>query len=570
MDPYNSNTWQLSNYPQSFDDFEIPSNPSDVQDDDQKGGMKRLLEKNTVADEPDGVDHFITTIPPELRHTILESGCFSNLSTMSRVNRYWLSLINQKLSQIFRNYEGFKCLIEELKQRSRPSSNEDQLPAGIIHNYNGLYSKYSCKKINLELSDRREKLCKKEIDFKTVLKLNDLLNKIEFIGFCNDLLNPELVNSAAIALRSKIDSNDKTIIDPESNTNYLALIKDNHLEMDDFERVDAVFNYLTNFINSNTKLLENYTNLDLYTTSRPPEIRLLTNVTTLSIGDTFNELFELINLTKLIVHELHRFSNKTYELTNLKSLYLNSFDYRATIEISKEIGNLIHLKKLTLEHCTLESPLEEIGNLTNLKKLTLTDCNLQSLPEEIGNLSKLKVLNLDRNKLTTLPEKLWSLAALTELIVRNNRLISIPSDISNLTNLQNFSFFNENLVSLPPARVWDSLPNLSLHCEPSDWGFDNFDKGINQKNRNEQKRLNQLIEQGEQYLKEEDMLVEVVGKLRELEHFVIKDRLEDLIEEVPSMEEDVDFENKLMELKNLIITNGHEDLIEELPPDDDF
>ncbi len=118
-------------------------------------------------------------------------------------------------------------------------------------------------------------------------------------------------------------------------------------------------------------------------------------------------------------------------------------------ELPENIGNLINLTELELEHNRLTRLPESLGNLIHLTRLDLEGSSLTSLPNDIGNLSKLSDLNLEENQLTDLPISMGKLTELTDLNLEGNPL-------QDLSSLQGLSADLEVLflgVDLP-QRYW--------------------------------------------------------------------------------------------------------------------
>ena len=62
--------------------------------------------------------------------------------------------------------------------------------------------------------------------------------------------------------------------------------------------------------------------------------------------------------------------------------------------------------RLIIQYAKLTSIPREIGNLVNLMDLYLDHNDLTSLPKEIGNLVNITYLDLHRNVLTSLPKEI--------------------------------------------------------------------------------------------------------------------------------------------------------------------
>lgn len=93
---------------------------------------------------------------------------------------------------------------------------------------------------------------------------------------------------------------------------------------------------------------------------------------------------------------------------------------------------------LHLQEEELESLPEWFGDIDPQHKITslhLNDNSLTKLPESIGNLTHLKFLSLENNQLTELPESIGNLTNLKELDLSDNPITHIPNSITQLRNL---------------------------------------------------------------------------------------------------------------------------------------
>jgi Leucine-rich repeat (LRR) protein len=109
----------------------------------------------------------------------------------------------------------------------------------------------------------------------------------------------------------------------------------------------------------------------------------------------------------------------------------------------------------------------EIGQLTHLRYLSLSHSSLTSLPPEIGQLTHLQELYLYGNPLTSLPPEIGQLTNLQELDLSDNQLASLPPEIGQLTNLQTLYLDGNPMTSLPPelcAKLKDVRIRPSSLC----------------------------------------------------------------------------------------------------------
>lgn len=119
-------------------------------------------------------------------------------------------------------------------------------------------------------------------------------------------------------------------------------------------------------------------------------------------------------------------------------------------ELPPEIGRLVHLESLYLNHNDLQTLPPEIGNLESLQSLSLSRNQLQSLPAEIGNLKQLHELDLSYNQLRGLPATIGGLESLDALNVSNNQLQSLPAEMGDLAALRWLDLSHNALSGLPP------------------------------------------------------------------------------------------------------------------------
>jgi Leucine-rich repeat (LRR) protein len=103
---------------------------------------------------------------------------------------------------------------------------------------------------------------------------------------------------------------------------------------------------------------------------------------------------------------------------------------------------------------------DSIGNLHHLRSLSLCCNELTELPESIGNLIHLTALNLSGNKFTDLPDSICKLINLTALDLCYSQLTELPDSFGDLVNLTELDLTGNKLIALP-----DSFDNL-IHIPP--------------------------------------------------------------------------------------------------------
>ena len=134
-------------------------------------------------------------------------------------------------------------------------------------------------------------------------------------------------------------------------------------------------------------------------------------------------------------------------------------------EIPPEIGQLVNLNELIIQHSTLEGGLpSEIGNLVNLTHLELWNTHLTGpLPSEIGSLVNLETLILMGNDFTgELPSEMGNMTNLTHVELWENQLTGeIPSGIGNCINLEVLGLSGNSLSGPIPEGI-GNLVNLEV------------------------------------------------------------------------------------------------------------
>ena len=206
--------------------------------------------------------------------------------------------------------------------------------------------------------------------------------------------------------------------------------------------------------------------LDVDSFRRPPDLTLLTSLTSLVIHDSQRE-GEALDFRPL-------FS----DLPWLRVLVVRSRN--ALEQVPAEIGCYTRLEALRLSFSEISSLPEPFGQLSSLKWLTLEGCSLSCLPETFSQLQQLNVLRLVSQyqpqelvetvelpgtlnslevgrSLLHQPDSLWSCLSLQELEVANLESASLPEAMGQLTSLTKLT------VSL--CRNLRSLP-ASLHLLP--------------------------------------------------------------------------------------------------------
>ena len=157
------------------------------------------------------------------------------------------------------------------------------------------------------------------------------------------------------------------------------------------------------------------------------------------------------------------------DLVHLKKISLEGNDL--TGSIPSEIENLIHLEILNLRFNELTGPIPPgIVNLVNLKAIDLAVNDLSGpIPPEIGNLINLTRIDWASNELTgPIPREIGNLVNLGHLRIVGNKLSGpIPPEIGNLTNLTTLSMGANNLSGAVPPKIGNLVHLTELYLGPN-------------------------------------------------------------------------------------------------------
>ncbi len=142
-----------------------------------------------------------------------------------------------------------------------------------------------------------------------------------------------------------------------------------------------------------------------------------------------------------------------------------------TGSIPPEIGNLVHLKKISLAGNELTGSIpSEIENLIHLETLNIRFNKLTGpIPPGIVNLVNLKAIDLAVNDLSGhIPLGIGNLINLTHISFFASDLTgSIPSEIGNLVNLQSIDFAGNKLSGSIPSEIGNLVHLIELYLGPN-------------------------------------------------------------------------------------------------------
>ena len=132
--------------------------------------------------------------------------------------------------------------------------------------------------------------------------------------------------------------------------------------------------------------------------------------------------------------------------------------------IPPEIGQAIHITRLSVRRNQLITLPAEIGQLTQLQVLSAADNTLEWLPAEIGQLTQLKQVNLKNNKLIELPIEMLDLDQLELLRLDGNKL-ELPDDIVRKWDrpADILDYYQKYCVPEPEPEVLSVERKLAIH-----------------------------------------------------------------------------------------------------------
>ncbi|XP_044485203.1 receptor-like protein 7 [Mangifera indica] len=133
---------------------------------------------------------------------------------------------------------------------------------------------------------------------------------------------------------------------------------------------------------------------------------------------------------------------------------LDVSDMSMSEQLPNSISNLLYLRELYLDSCTLQGSVPAIlGNLTQLTSLRLSNNKFNGqIPSFLSNLANLQDLFLHKNNFTgQFPKFFSNLTQLQSLDLSSNQLTgSIPSFFSNLVNLHDLYLQNNSFIGQFP------------------------------------------------------------------------------------------------------------------------
>ena len=170
------------------------------------------------------------------------------------------------------------------------------------------------------------------------------------------------------------------------------------------------------------------------------------------------EIGNLVHLKKISLEGNDLTGSIPSEIENLIDLEILNLRFNElTGPIPPGIINLVNLKEIDLAVNDLSGHIPlGIGNLINLTHISFSGSDLTGpIPPEIGNLVNLKSINFSGNKLSdSIPSEIGNLTNLTVLNLQRNQLSgSIPSEIGNLVRLTHLYLGPNQLTGGIPSEI---------------------------------------------------------------------------------------------------------------------
>ncbi|XP_078158079.1 putative disease resistance protein RGA4 [Carex rostrata] len=160
---------------------------------------------------------------------------------------------------------------------------------------------------------------------------------------------------------------------------------------------------------------------------------------------------------------------------SLYSLQNLSLEECSLIVLPRKIGNLISLEELIINGCVkLEVLPESLCQLKTLRKLSICSCDkIKELPNNIGNVVSLEELRIECcSGLRVLPGSLCQLKALRKLCLIECMLLGeLPSDIGSLTDLKTLKIWDTGVSCLPSLSKFVEIQELEvgIECKTIGW-----------------------------------------------------------------------------------------------------
>ncbi len=151
------------------------------------------------------------------------------------------------------------------------------------------------------------------------------------------------------------------------------------------------------------------------------------------------------------------------EPSQVKNLSLNVIGD----SLSPEIGKLVNLEYLYIEHSNIKYLPDSFMNLVRLSDLYINDCGFESIPKQLFGLENLRSLSITKCNIESIPPELGSLQKLYVFSLRANRLIEFTRGRLQTRNLGVLSLESNLLTTFDYTKDdFPSLHYLSLSYNP--------------------------------------------------------------------------------------------------------
>jgi Leucine-rich repeat (LRR) protein len=151
------------------------------------------------------------------------------------------------------------------------------------------------------------------------------------------------------------------------------------------------------------------------------------------------------------------------EPSRVKKLSLNDIGD----SLSPEIGKLVNLESLLIEHSSIKYLPDSFVNLVRLSALYIRDCGFESIPKQLFGLKNLRSLSITMCNIESIPPELASLQNLWVFSLRANRLKEFPRGRVQTRDLSMLSLESNLLTTFDYTKEdFPLLTYLSLSYNP--------------------------------------------------------------------------------------------------------
>ncbi|MCZ7558195.1 MAG: leucine-rich repeat domain-containing protein [Bacteroidia bacterium] len=135
--------------------------------------------------------------------------------------------------------------------------------------------------------------------------------------------------------------------------------------------------------------------------------------------------------------------------------------------LSPEIGKLVNLESLLIEHSSVKYLPDSFVNLVRLNALYIRDCGFESIPKQLFGLKNLRSLSITMCNIESIPPELASLQNLWVFSLRANRLKEFPRGRVQTRGLSTLSLESNLLTTFDYTKEdFPVLTYLSLSFNP--------------------------------------------------------------------------------------------------------